>query len=98
MDRETIAALLRAHAAELRARGVTRLDLFGSTARGEATETSDIDVVIDVAPGRKFSLLDLAGLRAFLCELLGRETEPRRVSRRHCRLSHAAMAGWSAMA
>jgi len=24
--------------------------------------------------------------------------KPRRVSRRHCRLSHAAMAGWSAMA
>jgi len=24
--------------------------------------------------------------------------EPRRVSWRHCRLSHAAMAGWSAMA
>ncbi len=75
MDRETIATIVREHAAELRARGVTRLDLFGSTARGESGEASDIDIVVDVAPGRKFSLVDLAGLRALLCELFERDTD-----------------------
>lgn len=75
MDRESIAAIIRQHAAELHARGVTRLGLFGSTARGERTETSDIDVVIDVAPDRKFSLIDLAGLRAYLCDLFQHETD-----------------------
>lgn len=75
MDRERIAAIVREHAAEIRARGVTRLDLFGSTARGDGAETSDIDIVVDVAPGRKFSLIDLAGLRAYLCDLFQHETD-----------------------
>ena len=67
--------MVHAHAAEIRARGVERLDLFGSVARGEAGEASDIDIVVDVVPGRKFSLIDLAGLRAFLRDLLQRETD-----------------------
>lgn len=75
MDRHQIAAIVNEHAAEIRARGVTRLDLFGSAARGDAEESSDIDVVVDVAPGRKFSLIDLAGLRSLLSELLDRETD-----------------------
>jgi hypothetical protein len=75
MDRETIAATIREHAAELRARGVTRLGLFGSIARGEGGRASDIDIVVDIAPGRKFSLIDLAGLRAYLCDLFQQETD-----------------------
>ena len=75
MDRDRIAAVVREHAAEIRARGVTRLDLFGSVARGEADATSDIDIVVDVAPGRKFSLIDLAGLRSLLRELLDHEAD-----------------------
>lgn len=75
MDREKIVTILHEHAAEIRARGVTRLGLFGSTARGDTREDSDIDVVVDVAPGRKFSLIDLAGLRVFLCDLFQHETD-----------------------
>lgn len=45
--------------------------LFGSTARGEAVPGSDVDIFIDVAPGRKFSLVDLAGMQAFLVSELG---------------------------
>ena len=54
---------------------MTRLDLFGSTARGDADESSDVDIIVDIAAGRKFSLVDLAGLRAYLQDLLGRETD-----------------------
>ncbi len=77
MDREIIVAILQEHAADIRARGVTRLGLFGSTARGDTGEDSDsdIDVVVDVAPDRKFSLIDLAGLRVFLCGLFQHETD-----------------------
>ncbi len=75
MEREKIVAIVHEHAAEIRARGVTRLDLFGSTARGDSGEASDIDIVVDVAPGRKFSLIDLAGLRALLCELFQHDTD-----------------------
>ena len=73
--RERIIALLRGHTGEIRARGVARLGLFGSTARGDAGDESDIDIVIEVEPGRRFSLIGLAGLRSFLCETLDRETD-----------------------
>jgi predicted nucleotidyltransferase len=54
-----------------RALGVTRLWLFGSLARGDARPDSDVDVLSDIIPGRKFSLLDLAEVRIALCDLLG---------------------------
>jgi predicted nucleotidyltransferase/DNA-binding XRE family transcriptional regulator len=43
--------------------------VFGSVARGEETERSDIDLLVDVEPGR--SLLDQVRLRRALSELLG---------------------------
>src|SRR5438067_925374 len=50
--------------------GASNLRIFGSVARGEADEKSDIDFLVDMESGR--SLLDLAGLRVDLRELLGR--------------------------
>ena len=41
-ERERVLAILRRHEPDLRARGITRLRLFGSTARGEAGPGSDI--------------------------------------------------------
>lgn len=75
MNRDRIAAIIREHATEIRARGIERLGLFGSTARGDADAASDVDFVVDVAPGRTFSLIDLAGLRSLLSELVGREAD-----------------------
>ncbi len=50
MDREQAIARLRAHEAELRAAGVERLSVFGSVARGDQTEGSDVDVAIRLSP------------------------------------------------
>lgn len=75
MTHDQIASLIQEHAAELRARGVIGLGVFGSMARGDAGADSDIDIVIDVAPQGKFSLIDLAGLRVFLCELFRHQTD-----------------------
>jgi len=52
---------------------VKRAALFGSIVRGEATEESDIDLLVEFE-GRK-SLLDLAGLKLELQESLGREVD-----------------------
>jgi uncharacterized protein len=46
MDRDTIIAKLRQHEAEFRELGVASLSLFGSTARGENTQNSDVDVAV----------------------------------------------------
>lgn len=45
--------LIEAHASELRALGAQRVGVFGSFARGEATEESDVDVYLEFARGRK---------------------------------------------
>ncbi len=57
----------------LRKHGVKKAALFGSIVRGEATEESDIDLLIEFE-GRK-SLLDLAGLKLDLQELLRRRVD-----------------------
>ena len=50
-------------------RGARNVRVFGSVARGEATENSDLDLLVDWEPGR--SLLDHAGLVEDLQDLLG---------------------------
>jgi hypothetical protein len=74
-SRFALLAILRAHEAELRARGVESLTLFGSIARGEATGASDVDLA--VRPGAGFSVGgfdhfgQLDALRDRLSALLG---------------------------
>lgn len=47
--------------------------VFGSVARGEADEASDLDLLVEMEPGR--SLLDLGGLKVELEELLERKVD-----------------------
>jgi uncharacterized protein len=49
MSSDEIITKLRAHEKELRAAGVTSLALFGSAARGEQREDSDVDVVVKLS-------------------------------------------------
>jgi predicted nucleotidyltransferase len=49
--------------------GAKDLRIFGSVARGETTQSSDLDVLIRLEPGR--SLLDLIGIKQDLEDLLG---------------------------
>jgi uncharacterized protein len=49
--------------------GASNVRIFGSVARGEAGPESDVDVLVDLEPGR--SLLDHAALLLELEELLG---------------------------
>ena len=51
--RSELLSLLRSHEAELRARGVETITLFGSLARDEATNSSDVDLAF--RPGGGFS-------------------------------------------
>jgi hypothetical protein len=67
--------VLRREARGLRDRGVVRLALIGSVARGEARSDSDVDVLVDIDRDRRFSLIDHSELRLFLCDLLDRDTD-----------------------
>lgn len=53
--------------------GVKKAGIFGSVARGESTEESDIDILVEIE-GR-MSLLDFAGLKLELEEILGRKVD-----------------------
>jgi predicted nucleotidyltransferase len=53
--------------------GARNVRVFGSVARHEADERSDIDLVVDLEPGR--SLFDLGGLQYELEQLLGRPVD-----------------------
>jgi predicted nucleotidyltransferase len=65
---------LKAHEAELKRLGVERLYLFGSTARGDATESSDVDLFFDYEKG-KFGLFELMDVKEYAAGILGRPTD-----------------------
>lgn len=75
--RQQVLPLLRLH-------GVSRAAVFGSVARGEDQEGSDVDLVVEFEEGR--TLLDLVGLRQDLQELLGREADVATYDSLHPRL------------
>ena len=50
LSRDDILAAIEAHADELQRLGVKSLALFGSVARGEGTDASDIDLVVELQP------------------------------------------------
>lgn len=73
----SLPTLIESHRAELLAlgqrHGVARLSLFGSMARGEATEDSDVDLLADPLPGT--SALDLGALLMDVQDLLRRRVD-----------------------
>jgi uncharacterized protein len=73
MQRSEVMAILSAHRAELRRRGVRSLALFGSVARDEAGPTSDVDLLVELErPAGLFALLDV---QEYLEQILGRKVD-----------------------
>jgi uncharacterized protein len=74
MRREEVINKLRAHADAIGAFGVTALYLYGSGARDEAGDQSDVDLFADVDYDR-FGFVAFMDLREFLTSLLGRKVD-----------------------
>jgi len=74
MDRETVIRTLRAREAELRAEGISHVFLFGSVARGEADEESDVDLFYDYEPDR-FGFLQFMKIRDLAPEIIGQPVD-----------------------
>ena len=70
MDKDAVIEKLRAHEAELRAQGVSHVFLFGSVARGEADEKSDVDLFYDYDPQR-FGFLEFMRIRELAPDIVG---------------------------
>ncbi len=79
MRRDAALKVLREHKQELGERyGVTRLGIFGSVARDEATGESDVDVVVEMAP----DLFGRVSLKEELAAILGAKVDLVRYWRR----------------
>jgi uncharacterized protein len=74
MHRAEALATLRGHQAELTRLGVEHLYLFGSTARDEAGDQSDIDLFFDYQRGT-FGLFELMDVKDTTSRILGRKAD-----------------------
>lgn len=61
---------LRAHESELRQLGVSHAAVFGSVARHEASNDSDIDVLVDLDPERPMGVFEYSRLKIYIDEIL----------------------------
>jgi predicted nucleotidyltransferase len=66
--------VLRGHYEQIKTLGVCRLGLFGSFIHGEQNESSDVDVLVEFAPGQK-KFDNFMQLAFLLEELLQRRVE-----------------------
>lgn len=75
MDKNDVISKLSPHFDEIRALGVKRLSMFGSVARGEARDDSDVDLAAEFDPGAHIGLFAFSRIESFLRDLLGAEVE-----------------------
>ncbi len=74
MKRDDVIALLHRHQAELKGLGVDHLYLFGSMARDDATDESDIDLFFDHEKG-SLGLFDLMDVQERASVILGHRAD-----------------------
>jgi uncharacterized protein len=75
MDRSYVIRTLRQHEKELKDAGILHLRLFGSLARNEALEHSDVDLLAEFDGSKRLSLVKVGRLQMRLSELLGAEVD-----------------------
>lgn len=81
-NREAVRTLVQRHKA-------SNPRVFGSVARGEDRENSDIDILVDALPGT--SLLDLIALEQALTDLLGAKVDLATVPALHRRIRQGVL-------
>ena len=72
--KDRVLSLIEGHQGQIRAFGVKRLGLFGSFARGQQDDGSDVDLLVEFDSGKK-TFDAFIRLAFFLEELLGRRVE-----------------------
>ena len=85
--KEDVFALLRQNGEQLRRLGVGRISVFGSFARGEPSDESDVDILVEFEAGRT-SFDNFLALAEFLEELFGRKVDLLTPESLHPRFGH----------
>jgi predicted nucleotidyltransferase len=75
MNRSAALICLERNRAQLQALGLKRLSLFGSTARGEATASSDIDLAVTLDSKANIDLFRFAAISEQLRRMLGAKVD-----------------------
>jgi predicted nucleotidyltransferase len=75
MKKEEVLRILAANREKLKKFSVKSLSLFGSVARDEATDASDVDLLVEFEAGAHIGLLDFIGLKLLLEDILGRKVD-----------------------
>lgn len=75
MSPDAVKAMLLPHELELKGSGIQKLAIFGSVARGEASEGSDVNLLTDFDRNKRLTAFDKAGLEVRISEILGTRVE-----------------------
>jgi predicted nucleotidyltransferase len=73
MQRDEILALLKSRRRRLKEFGVHSLSIFGSIARNQARQNSDVDILVDFE--KPIGLFEFVRLKLYLEEELGRKVD-----------------------
>lgn len=73
MKREQVIQILAEHQSELRDFKVKSLELFGSVARGDSAEASDVDLLVEFEPDARVGMFHFLRLKEYLEQILGVE-------------------------
>jgi len=75
MNRADVIQTLREHERELKNAGIVHLRLFGSLARNESSQHSDVDLLAEFDSSKRLSLVTVGRLQIRLSELLQAEVD-----------------------
>ena len=75
LKRDEVIAKIQEHRDKIQALGAASLYLYGSVARDEATDGSDIDVFVDKHPGHRLTFREYTGIIHLLEDTFGRPVD-----------------------
>lgn len=75
MKLEEALRILATHQEQLRALGVAQVSVFGSVARNEAGDGSDIDILVEFLPGARIGMFEFLDIQETLSQLLGTDVD-----------------------